>query len=69
MRETCCERKVLTRPFSRSRLWGVRERESAGGRERRKAFMRSHCSGVVSGEGVEEGGGEEEEEEEEVAIL
>jgi len=31
--------------------------------------MRSHCSGVVSGEGVEEGGGEEEEEEEEVAIL
>ena len=65
MRETCWERNVLTRSFSRSRDWGVRERESAGGRERRKAFMRSHCSGVVSGEGEEEGGGEEEEDEKE----
>ena len=56
---------MLTRSFSRSRLWGVRDRESAEGRERRKAFIRSHCSGVVSGEEEEEGGGEEEEEEEE----
>ena len=52
--------------FSSSRLWEVRDRESAGGRERRKAFIRSHCSGVVSGEEEEE---EEEEGEDEGAAI
>lgn len=54
MRETCWERKVATSSLSRSRLCAVRDNESEGGSARRKALIRSHCSGVVSGDGEAE---------------